>query len=275
MTNANDDKLDPMPRMPLRGDISISLLPDAFSLPYEKVLGEEYAGGTEGPTVLRAGRDALNDAYGVMANLLDAKKALAATLPPVDTRGLGTGDSLKVVAQAKARPLPRANELIAVADAAFKSATVKHDSAVKVISRIGAEMSTEIDRLCSPKDTDTAKAIALHAEIRAHVKSLPEKQRHGFVAAAIKNGDLETAHAVTTALPFLSGLKDTSSLRTQAFERFTPELHRQRIAVNKALTNLQNARRVFEADYAKALPRVSTKQTAVDDALSTFKKRSA
>jgi hypothetical protein len=48
--------------------------------------------------------------------------------------------------------------------------------------------------------------MAIHGEIRAHLKSLKQAERRAFITNAIKEGDTDTAVAALSGPAFLSGL---------------------------------------------------------------------
>ena len=85
------------------------------------------------------------------------------------------------------------------------------------------------DQAIAELDTDKAA----QPTPRAHVKSLPAKERFGFVQSAISSGDLATVSAVVNAQPFLSGLKpeELGQVRIIAAQTFAAEAVAQRKAV--------------------------------------------
>lgn len=96
----------------------------------------------------------------------------------------------------------------------------------------------------------------LAAEIRQHVKSLPERERAAFVREVITSGDTESIKALfAPRVPFLSGLdRDTfAELSIMADEALAPQLVAERKVAGAAWTRASKALDHFEASMTRNL----------------------
>jgi hypothetical protein len=137
----------------------------------------------------------------------------------------------------------------------------------------GVRLGEMLMQAVSLKDEGHPKPLAIAQEVRAHVKSLGEAKRVGFVKQAIDAGDLATVCAVINAQPFLSGISDADRqvLKGLAYEKFAPIPFTQMLATQAIKEKLTATRASFEREYLKSLPVRSAKQDAADAALAKLR----
>jgi len=216
----------------IRADVPISIHPDALS-PHAEALERK-------PGTLATAQAALGDAYRWLGAVNDAERALtalAASEAPAKRRQQPSGRSeylgdLRLTSAGLRQFSGHEEELAEAAGIHMERVTKKIDAARASLT----ETADTLDKAVAFALTDDDPATkALAGEVRAHVKSLPAKERFGFLQNAIKAGDLATVSAVVNAQPFLSGMKpeEHGSARLLAAQTFAAEAVAQRQAVGK------------------------------------------
>ncbi len=223
-----------MSDLPIRGDISPSLHPEALA---------GYADALERkPGALTSAQAAVAEAYRWLGAVNDAERALsalAASEAPGKRRQQPSGRSeylgdLRLTTGGLRQFSGHEEELAEAAAAHMARVSKKIDAARASLTETAAMLDKAV-AFALTDDDPTSRAMA--GEVRAHVKSLKADQRFGFLQDAIKTGDLASVSAVVNAQPFLSGMKPDQhgEARLLAAETFAADAVAQRQAVAKLI----------------------------------------
>jgi response regulator RpfG family c-di-GMP phosphodiesterase len=134
-------------------------------------------------------------------------------------------------------------EFVEVADAAAKRAQTAVVKSLGAMAHNETQLAARVAMAVDDPTRKTSEGQLLAREIRAHVKSLSEKNRFQFVAQKIEQGNLKAVAAVIQAPAFLSGLEDSAgaTLKTLAEMKFAPIERSQLEATRKALKHVEDA----------------------------------
>lgn len=187
---------------------------------------------------------------------------------PIDFHmdALPADDNLNATAKGRAalNALWDAHEKLIEAGAAIDdkkklSEAVKPEVA-KIVKRVKAEvdgLEAQIKHHDGEIKTAIGSGLGGHtAEIRAHIKSLPEAERARFLHQAIDGGSVDVIKAVFGAPSFLSGLQENNTyftLRSMADEVVAPKAAIERRAAIVAAERATRALTHFEQSWNKAL----------------------
>ena len=200
---------------------------------------DAQAGGEKfgfGSNALAAGKSALTAMHDDIAALAEAERVVDRI--ERDGRGQLSAD------------------LASAAQRAFDRAAAKVDAGIKSITRAREGIDAAIAQAITEPKNATPEGIATGNAIRAHVAGLPKaSDRTSFVYSRLNAGDRLTIDAVLRAPAYLSGLDEDAHalLRAQAVAKFTPDLDRQRGAVDKIAERVESASRSLVKRYAKVV----------------------
>jgi hypothetical protein len=189
------------------------------------------ADGTPGPMALTAAVSALKALYTAEGEALAVRKELA---QHVQGKPVMQGPNLKLrhgFERQYAEGVQRIKERV------LRS----FDSYHAQVSRTQTQLAQQVQAALIDKNTTPA----VQAEIRAYIRSLPEKERVSFVSSR----DLATYAAAVAAPAYLSGLRDEqlAAIATQAEQRFAPQANTQHIATSEISEHLARVRQAFVA----------------------------
>lgn len=152
--------------------------------------------------------------------------------------------------------------------------SLNHDGRLKLAARIiepklgslaklAERELGKVDAKVESLEADIGKAlrtaepvdVAVHADIRAHLRSLDMAKRTAALREAVEKGDITTLQAVTTAPPYLSGfeLKGGQDGATRLFndameaakQRLAPEQHKRAQALRQGKARTLQALSAF------------------------------
>ena len=258
----DDDKIE------LRTDVPISMHPDSLMNHIDTLNKDD----TIGIFALSAAREALRICYKSYGRINDAEAASRKDpLSKASRRGgkLSDADNVHLVNTA---PTVQA-EHEAFVDAAEKALTrinPQVDRRVRELSGIQETLSKRVSVAIDEPTRSTPEGLALAQEVRSHVKSLSDKARNAFVAAAIEANDKATVAAMLYAQPFLSGLDKITqgTLRERAAAKFAPEDSAQLAATTATIEQVANAVSLLLERYSKlpSLRNVSQRRAGTEAA---------
>lgn len=210
-----------------RADIAGSHHPSIVAK-WEPVLDTD---GTPGPIALTAAVSALRAIYMAQAQALDVRKELA---EHVQGRPVMHGGNLKLrhgFEREYAAGVQR------IKDNVLRTFDGYHAQVQQTVDQLWVQIEKAV--------TDRKTTPTVQQEIRAHVRSLPEKQRATFVASQ----PLEIYAAVMAAPSCLSGLTDEQRqiITQQAQRRFAPRETEQNGAAFEAWEHMKAVRDAFVA----------------------------
>lgn len=206
-----------------------------------------------------AGTRALTELY---TGLSDMDAALRATESKFGTGQVGPSGRLGQgwqVDGAAIRPvLPDDVSKRLAADMGDRFAKVAraYDQNLATVNDTITSLRGQIDRALSPKTRDSVAATNM-AQIRDHIKALPEDRRTQWVLDRIeKDGDLEIAQAVTSTSGWTSGLdrQNATFVRQAAERRFAPAESSRLDSLTKLLEHLQKSSALFVQKYKSMVP---------------------
>jgi hypothetical protein len=200
-----------------------------------KVLNVE---NTEGLAVLRIAKETLTTVYNTFAVINHTERLLrAANLPSSHADGKRDGSNVRMVNGVSI------TQFLEAAAAAAKRAQTAVAKSLGAMARIEAQLAARIAMAVDDPTRKTSEGQLLAQEIRAHVRSLSDKNRFQFVAQKIEQGNLKAVAAVVQAPAFLSGLEDSAgaTLKTLAEMKFAPIERSQLEATRKALKHVEDA----------------------------------
>lgn len=141
-----------------------------------------------------------------------------------------------------------------------RAAVAKMNSARKAASDALATAHQHVEAVNVEIDTHlgipTAKVDVLEAgrasDVRAYLRSLPQRDRPEAVRKAIADGDKAVVAAILSASPFASGLtrKEAEFARADAERAFTGESVRLRASIGRLVTLLETAVSTAERRHA-------------------------
>lgn len=268
----------------LRVDVPPDMHPDAL-MGLAKVLDVEL---TVGRAALSAGREALAAMYRVYGAWNDAELALQAAAPPAQRRQLPANDPrLRIpgldrsisgdVRMLDGKPVRfhgRENEYVEAAGKAFEVAAKTVDARVKALAGFRDGLAKRVAEALDNPARRTAEGLALAAEVRSHVKNLPDSKRWLFVTEAVEASDLPTVAAVLAAQPFLSGLsaKQGANARELAACKFAPVHHGQLAATEAVIDRVKAGSQSLLDRYSKVLALRNTPKAKADDGLEKLRR---
>ncbi|QGY00186.1 hypothetical protein EI983_18720 [Roseovarius faecimaris] len=266
-----------MSDLPIRGDISPSLHPEALA---------GFADALERkPGALTSAQAALGDAYRWLGAVNDAERALtalAASEAPAKRRQQPSGRSeylgdLRLTRVGLRQFSGHEEELAQAAGVHMERVTKKIDAARGELERTVATLDKAIAFALTDDEAQTVRGSGLAAEVRAHVKSMKQGDRFDFVQIAIKAHDLTTVAAVLDGQPFLSGLKheEWNNARILATQAFAPQSVKEREAVTKLLQSVDLAGQEVIARYTKVRSGADTPRARANRELAKLKKGAA
>jgi len=211
--------------------------PDALQ-PFAKALDEK---DTPGKVAYESARAAMSELYAGCAALEDAV---------TKTRDARKPGQTPVELRRNAPP-----DLKRAAQTAFDRAAERFDRSLKDVQAARERLTKAVDAATVDESGSTPVGVAVAAEVRAHVRSLPGPERMAFVLDAVKSDDRRTYAAVATAPAYLSGLdkKTLTALRDAAARRWAPRDAEQLDAVSKARERLVAASQLFVARYQEVI----------------------
>ena len=154
---------------------------------------------------------------------------------------------------AKNQAFTEASRLILVSQFAAKTRDQWHSSIDKA-QQYYVKLADAIDQsLSTPLEASAVGPMA--AEIRAHVKGLPDEQRGKFIGEALQARDVKTLQSVLGAPGYLSGLSPPMSQHfTRLYREATaPEAVRKLALIRKVVTVLERAGPIAYAQTEKAM----------------------
>lgn len=133
-------------------------------------------------------------------------------------------------------------------------------------SNLGKGIAALEQQLSQPLEAKAAASIA--AEIRAHVKNLPNEKRHRFVQEALDSGDVVTVSSVLGAPPYLSGLDGQfQQVYTRRWhERSSPDATKRLRAMQGAKAMIEERAGLVFSAMEKAVGGTSAKAKELRDA---------
>ncbi|WP_213600766.1 hypothetical protein [Pseudoxanthomonas japonensis] len=172
--------------------------------------------------------------------------------------GMEADDDLKILHSIHHMARQSFDEMLETIDqvAGDDDPSLNHDGRLKIAARIiepkvgslaklAERELGKVDAKVESLEADIGKAlrtadpvdVAVHADIRAHLRSLDLGKRTAALREAIEKGDITTLQAITTAPPYLSGfdLKGGQDGATRLFndameaakQRLAPEQHKR------------------------------------------------
>lgn len=189
------------------------------------------ADGSPGPVALTAAVSGLKAIYTAQAQALDVRKELA---DYVQGKPVMHGGNLKLrhgFEREYAAGVQRIKESV------LRSFDGYHAQVLHTVDQLWVQIEKAV--------TDKKTTPAVQAEIRAHIKGLPEKQRVTFVTSQ----PLEIYAAVMAAPSCLSGLTDEQrqTITRQAQSRFAPRESAQNGAAFEVWEHMKAVREAFVA----------------------------
>ena len=251
MSNRLDD-INKETSTPVSTDAPLDHHPDSLA-PLGKILVDEQSG--PGEVCYRAARLAM---VALHDGALAMQQAYDAIALPVDVSMKGTGAFRRQVPENKKAELANAmaSKFASIAKTAERNEASVQDSIASLESRIATALG-------NPRRNDNSVATAA-SEIRTHIKSLPSKDRMGFLNDAIEQGDREVLDAVIGYSCFASGLdrKQLVVVRQLAAAKFAPRETRQLEAARTVFDRCRAAQQSFVGRYLKLLPKVGEESRA-------------
>lgn len=263
-----------MTDLPIRGDVTPTIHPEAVAHLAEPLEGK--------PGAFAGAQSALGDAYRYIGLIEDAEKALtayAASEAPARRRQAPDGRSeylgdLRLTTSGLRQFSGREEELAEAAGAHLEKVTRKIDATRSSLTET-ADLLDKAVGFALTDDNPTTKALA--SEVRAHIASLPAKDRFGFVHNAIKEGDLATVSAVLNAQPFLTKLKpeEHAQARIAAAGVFAATAVAEREAVGKLIDAVDLAGRSVLGRFQKVQAAKDTPRAKANRELAALRKGAA
>jgi hypothetical protein len=217
---------------PLDTSISPSVSPDVAD-----AIADQFtlSFGTDGQPVRHA---AFTSGRGILSALYETSSALSEAERNIKAAGLND-------------PVTR--------DRLQRSATAKMNAARKSASDGLAALQAHVDQINAQIDTDlgipTARTDvnenARAGEIRAYIRSLPQRERPEAIRQAISEGDTAVAAAVLSASPLASGisLKEQGFARVDAEEKFCKPAVQLRESIGKMVGLVETAMNATEQRF--------------------------
>jgi hypothetical protein len=134
----------------------------------------------------------------------------------------------------------------------------KHiDDANAVVESTFKSLTQQIDAALADPNRNQVSRAQNSAEIRTHVRALPDTERLNWASQQIEAGDHEVASAILGGSCWTSGLdkKQFEMLREQASTKFAPVAHAQRRALAAMSEKLATAGRVYLESFQSMVPR--------------------
>jgi len=234
----DDDKIE------IRHDVPMRMHPDSL-LHHIDTLNKD---DTIGIFALSAAREALRICHEAYGRINDTEAASRKNPP--------SNASRQAFVDAAEKALTRINPQV--------------DRRVRELSGIQETLSKLVSVAIDEPTRSTPEGLALAQEVRSHVKSLSDKARNAFVAAAIEANDKATVAAMLYAQPFLSGLDKITqgTLRERAAAKFAPEDSAQLAATTATIEQVANAVSLLLERYSKlpSLRNVSQRRAGTEAA---------
>ncbi|SDN90736.1 hypothetical protein SAMN05216196_102507 [Lutimaribacter pacificus] len=259
-----------MTALPIRADVPINIHPDVLS-PLAEALEAK-------PGALASAQQALGDAYRFLGAVEDAERALvalAASESPARRRQTPDGRSeylgdLRLASNGLRQFSGREEELAEAAAVRLEAVTKRLDATRASLQETANTLDKAVD-FALTDDNPATRALA--AEVRAHVKGLPAKERFGFLQNATKEGDHATVAAVLGGQPFLSGLKteEWAQVRIAAARTFAAKAVAEREAVGKLLDAIDGAGSAVIARFQKVQAGKDTPRAKANRELAALK----
>jgi hypothetical protein len=159
---------------------------------------------------LNIAKVALTTIYNTYSEINDTERMLRTSISP----SRRADDKLEVgrIRMVNGAPTQHADttEFVEAADAATKRAQIAVVKSLGAMAHNETQLAARIAMAVDDPTRKTSEGQLLAQEIRAHVKSLSEKNRFQFVAQKIEQGNLKAVAAVIQAPAFLSGLEDNA-----------------------------------------------------------------
>jgi hypothetical protein len=196
---------------------------------------------------------------------------------------------LQKVREGKARPGPNMVMIGAKVELALPPSDAKiFNDAAELAFRRGAaifdssrkKIVTELETLhaeragrASDPAANSPKGLAMAAELRAHLKGLPNAERVALIREQIAAGNARLADAVCSAESFLSGLdpKTHANLVAETHKQFAPEETTKIENLVAVLKSVDDACSIAVRAYGDALVPVVGLDAAANAALSALK----
>jgi hypothetical protein len=126
---------------------------------------------------------------------------------------------------------------------------------VRQLNGIHEVLTKRVNEALEDINRKTPEGLSLAAEVRAHVKALPQEDRSKFVMDAINAGDKRTVAALLHAQPFLSGLSQDAqdTLRAHASNKFAPLDYLQLTATKDVIRKVTTAGSVLLGRYQRTI----------------------
>jgi hypothetical protein len=230
--------------IPITTNVPISIHPDALAT-FEKVLNIK---NTIGLAAYAAGREALTAIYSTYSDIEEASLALQKAAPPAQRRQRPDGktvytDNVRFNGMAPHVPHGREADLAAAVERATMRTFEAVDRRTKEINGHADALRERVRVALEDPQRKTAEGLSLAAEARAHVKSLPLRERLSFAFAAVKSEDKRTVSAILAAQPYLSGLstEDHGAVHNHAAAAFAAQEWEQLQAVEKLAQRVADA----------------------------------
>jgi hypothetical protein len=229
--------------MTVRTDVPIHLHPASLA-GVSDVLDQK---DTLGTNVMVLAREALQTVHDTYAALNDAETALRHAQPP--------GKEQKRMVNGVPTFYAATKELGQAAENRWNAVAPVIDRQVKQLNGIQEVLTKRVNEALEDTNRKTPEGLSLAAEVRAHVKALPQEDRSKFVLDAINAGDKRTVAALLHAQPFLSGLSQDAqdTLRAHASMKFSPLDYPQLTATKDVIRKVQTAGSVLLGRYQRAI----------------------
>jgi hypothetical protein len=157
-------------------------------------------------------------------------------------------------------PKERAAELASAMGTVSSRVGRSTERSIGAVEESIAELDKRVAAASRHPRASAPEVVAEVAQIREHVKNMPDVKRIGWLQGRIDEGDLAVAHAIANAdTPWVSGLdrKQHDLIREMVREKFAPRDYRQASALRAIRQTIDKAMEGFGAKYFELLPKVT------------------
>jgi hypothetical protein len=244
MSNEILDKTNAETTTKLHTKVGLAVHPDSL-LPLGETLCD--AGG-HGQVAYAAGRRALGALYETEASIHDALDAMS---EPTQVGLKGSVTKVEV-------PYARRAELAANMGTAAHRAYRAYEVNTQAVEEAVAKLAGNVESALTDPNANRASHVQTASEIRRYVANLASGDRMMFLQKAIKDGDVDIAHAVLAASCYVSGLdkNEFKLIRDHAALHLAPRDFNQLNAARQILDTLNRAGDKFITTVGKLRPKV-------------------
>jgi hypothetical protein len=265
---------------PIRGDVSIAIRSETLS-PHDAVLVE----GTRGFPVLAQAKQSFNSMYKELSLITDARTSAFQQISPLVARQMQLAKEGRAKPPAESYvgpdgllhlhlPSATARDFNSASELAFRRGASQLDAARTSAIKVRGELAEIVKYATTDATAKSASGIALAAEIRAHIKTLPAGERLHFARDQILAGNLSVACAVKDSPAFLSGIdaKAQAILVDEIEKKFASKERGELDSMDKLILSIEDAGNLAVAHLKKSLvpePDLSKQATAAMSRLRT------